>query len=74
MQSIVDAMANKGIDQFVAAKVESYLSLEDLSKSWRFTSKLSYKEVKRKLEPPRYIWTQRYGYVWQGPMLHYKNK
>ena len=74
MQSFVDAMAKKGIEKYVAAKIESYLSLDDLSKYWRFTSKLAYKEVKRKLEPPRYFWSQRYGYVWSGPFLRYKNE
>lgn len=63
MQSLVKALEIKGLDGLVANKVESFLSLDDLSESWCFTSKLAFQEVKQKVKQdvvPHSVWHARY--------------
>ena len=63
MQSLVEALENKGLDGLVVNKIESFLSLDDLSQGWCFTNKLAYREVKQKVKQdvlPHSIWHARY--------------
>lgn len=64
MQSLVQALANRGVtDNLLVNEIQSYLSLDDLTDSWRFTTTLAYREVKKKVKKdiiPHSVWHNRY--------------